>query len=1137
MALNILAIATIMFTLARAAQFKASTSPRDDDRVCSDSNRLSFGKTHLFYSNLRGFGPHMGQPQGMLIRDVFSPQSGNFKDLLVTTLRRYYPFQVSSNTITGDVVSISMDAGSEVDLQLTFLDRVSRKKTEPGLYALTFMNFEELNVRGCNRYELSDNTLVEAIETGDNSVTFRSGASKVAPTRAFALTDAEKAGAVVVRCNQPTLVVEARMWQGPDGDNLYFTGPSNVVCPTRQTCSDFECPRFFSPFATNAETYCKSEECTWNDLHTCCYEQVPERCEMKNVLVFPPDSLMYSNLGGHGPNTSVPEGIRYKNVFPKSGEVVDLVINSLSEYDTTTAEGHQDIPKICDKNNNGVIGEFGRVAVSSGAEVKLRASFKKHATDTPVSIPDGFFFTIYNFDEEQDRKGRETVKISGYDFYAVTPNSSISVEHQGGIFRQGIFTSTQPGSEEDSPAFQNFRKLPQDALDKSVTFGFPNDTSEWTMTFQVGDGSAARNFDFTGYSVLPCPQQGQCSSMACPRGYMERRQSDQSLCLGAVCWPQNDLETCCVKSEFVELRASCDSMLCPQSYDLRDDAENFQCGGEVCLSDDTDTCCKAVESFSQSCGKENGLVLSSVAGKWVTDGVLKIEYENVFPYLKRAIDLKVTLSSDSDSTTKMSFANVPDTSGSLRKMQLPGDSTILAEFQFLDPMTGQTIADMPDFFFTLFGGSVGRSPPLRVTFEGDNLREWTVGEDSATPAVQRNSTFVLESLGSGEVARLETLNLFALDEQAKGSGVSLLLNASLFQLRIHKELPEGHTFARTVASIGAGDDSLLFFGGASSLTCKPRATCLSHRCPSGYVLREDAVSLVCNGEMCTADDSPTCCDCDAAAAFLLAPGGVKHAELGDPGAENPALVIANVFPQSGRLIHLRIKAMSAYYPGLPSKDLEAIHGQFLNINIRTSSETKFRFSFVDSDGKPALVPFNWVFAVLDLDQQEDGGAQEEVEVSDFEWYTHSDHVEHDTVNGAPVFRSTGAGAGSDNPMYADHLLDWHLKTSVSFMMKKNLEHFDVRIKVADGFKARNLLFAGQTNLVCSSTDVCSNYACPLGMSHVDYPELVPCHAEVCNAQDEHRCCKGGAVADVPPIGDQPDLSGIKDWGLRAVAEK
>merc|ERR1719162_609136 len=82
--------------------------------------------------------------------------------------------------------------------------------------------------------------------------------------------------------------------------------------------------------------------------------------------------------------------------------------------------------------------------------------------------------------------------------------------------------------------------------------------------------------------------------------------------------------------------------------------------------------------------------------------------------------------------------------------------------------------------------------------------------------------------------------------------------------------------------------------------------------------------------------------------------------------------------------------------------------------------------------------------------------------------------------------------------------------------------------------ARNILFAGQSNLLCSKKEVCSVYTCPKGKVLVDRASWKTCRDEVCTAQDESVCCRDAGIEDVPATGDMPSTAGAPDLVLAAV---
>merc|ERR1719265_1234055 len=792
-------------------------------------------------------------------------------------------------------------------------------------------------------------------------------------------------------------------------------------------------------------------------------------------------------------------------------------------------------------------GQYGSVTVSAGSEVQIAVSFRNAQTDKNVAIHSGYFFTVYDFDNELKGGGVEEVTISGYMYYRMSNTSSVIVHEDGN--HSGRFTSSVYGTEEDNP--KNPRQLSPMELDKSVTFGFPPDSPGFTIKISVSPGFSARNFEFTGFSALPCPNQAQCSSMKCPNGYEYTDDPDQRLCEGAQCTYPSDLKTCCQKIEWVGGPASCVSMLCPSGFELKIMAKDLQCVGEICMDKDAPTCCKPSQSFSSMCGLENQVVITEIEKISVSDGGhLVAKVANVFPNSNQTIDLKVTfegLKTGADSP------NAPGIAGPLAQVGLPAVKLFTADFRFLDPATGDVMGDnMPLYFITLFGGHKkghdAAQRHVKINAPPGGLVKLAIAEDSDVE-VESNNSFILGSVGAKEESMLAIMNLFALDDTARKKGISMLLNTSKFRIEItpltevdHEyedgekqglrptvfmEMQNGQKltpsqnlsvdvdFAKQVI------DATLLFGGASSLTCQSHATCGNYVCPSGFTLRENYHSLVCKGEACTADDYPTCCDCDPQAAFVMTPNQVKIASLGAPmpgdGTKHGEILIKNVFPNMKKKVNLRVRAIGDYWAG--NATLNTMHDQFLNINVRTSSEATFRFEFQTDHGEPVRLPFNFVFSVFDLDQQEDGGGQEWVTVSNFAWYvlSNTSAVISGTEGEELVFHSSSFGAYWNNPSNPLALTDEHLQSSVSFMMLKDIAKFNVTVKVTDGFNGRNVLFAGQTNLVCSKREVCADYHCPRGKQLAHHADTKHCAGEVCTKADEAKCCMEVEVTDVAPL--------------------
>lgn len=1139
MALKLFSVAPLALAPVSAMHLMRSpfSSAMRDDAICKDDARLTFLQKQLYYSNLKGYGPHSSEPSGMLISNVFPVESSTEPaDLLITTVQAYYPFNVSQNAIVGDIAQISMAAGSSAYFQMTLLDRVTRLPItgEIAPFGLTFFNFKELAVEGCTGYELADNTHVEATVESHTKFSFTSTSGKVAPKHAFELTDDEKASAVFLRCHEPVVGVEASVRAGHGGESLYVTGPTNVFCPKRTTCTGFLCPEWYTPRHDIGDHYCASDECDMSDYTECCAPSVPSQCLKKYTLMFPKNSLLYTNLGGAGPDSQKPEGMRFKNVFPDTGTTIDMIINAESEVDCVNASMHALNPASCLSTSNGMHGQFGRITVSAGNYVDLRVSFVLHDTDEVAPIEHGFYFTVYDFDQQRDGGGKETVRLSGFRSYSVSNTSSIVIEDEGGLYHRGIFSSNVVGTEEDNP--KNPSKLTQDQVDKSISFSFPPNSSGFNLTLGVGEGWAARNFEFTGYSILPCPAQAQCSTLSCPPGWASKLDADFMLCEEPECNVQNDIETCCANQDHSAL-ATCASMLCPQGSVIRESAATEPCAELPCSDRDIDTCCMASESSSHMCGEPQRLVLANVVNTWVGAGDVQVRYSDVFPYLNRTIDLKIRFSGV---PTDLTSDNAPTITGSVVRVLLDEASIrgVGVEFRFIEPEDGADVQDMPEFYLTLFAGSVGMdSIPRHLTLWSDGVKKLSLPESSEL-VYQGNASFDLGIFSVADVSRFESMNMFALDPKAMRNGVTVLLNSSLLRLHIATghhtaaDLDTDFSLSRIrglTTHADPGDSSstphasgVLFFGGASSMTCNARAKCASHQCPSGFTQRANATSLVCNGELCGPDDDFTCCDCDHQAAMILDSGRVQSSKLGeltDPGYER-VMLIRDVFPFWQR-VNLRVKSLNEYFAGNAS--LNRVDGGFMNINIASGSSTTFLFAFVNDDGAMVRVPFHFIFSVFDIDQQDDGGAQESIEVGKSMWAAMSKEslVVSETVDGMQEFHSVENGMGWDNPSDPLHLNDYHLTNSVSFMMDEDIEKFNVTLRVRAGFAARNFLFAGQSNMLCSRKQVCENYRCPVGKVLVSDAALRTCLAAVCTALDETQCCSDDNLDDEPPQAARP----------------
>lgn len=255
---------------------------------------------------------------------------------------------------------------------------------------------------------------------------------------------------------------------------------------------------------------------------------VNDPCDPKYALELS-DSLMYSNLGGLGPDFDAPRAIYYSNVIPYADEPVDLEVSVTS--------GNY---KAGDASVNGVFRSFGIINVHHDSFANLKFRLVEKKTGNSYINPSSFYFTVFDLDTGFHQTSIESIYISN----RFEPRLSHDVPTELVVESSGDFwhvVSQKYGFDQDNPTSPMTLTSIQKA--RSVSVLFPAGSSEFDMTLQVTGGRLARNFMFSGRSSLDCPARALCSTFRCPSGEL-KMDANYILCAGSTC-SADDASTCC----------------------------------------------------------------------------------------------------------------------------------------------------------------------------------------------------------------------------------------------------------------------------------------------------------------------------------------------------------------------------------------------------------------------------------------------------------------------------------------------------------------------------------------------------------------------------------------------------------------
>jgi len=252
-------------------------------------------------------------------------------------------------------------------------------------------------------------------------------------------------------------------------------------------------------------------------------------CDEARTLDLSGATVSHSNLGGAGPDSG-PETLVYSNVFPNT----NLVISASSAY----------TPNLLNANggvlHNGLHGGFGVINMACDGSVDLTFTFVDSTSGQPV-VPSDFLFTWFDSDHGMAHESRESISISGFSSYHMTPGSSLDMTELGN--GAATFTSTMRGGKVDNPVSpMSLTRLQQD---RTVALLFSGTSSFSATLTETGYANPqGRNFYFSGSSALVCPGEARCTSYNCPDGMTRRMDAEFRVCAGKPC-SGADTDNCC----------------------------------------------------------------------------------------------------------------------------------------------------------------------------------------------------------------------------------------------------------------------------------------------------------------------------------------------------------------------------------------------------------------------------------------------------------------------------------------------------------------------------------------------------------------------------------------------------------------
>lgn len=504
---------------------------------CDARTALVVRPENLVYSNLAGAGPDEGT-QVSIYHDVF-PHCGRLVNMVMSNESEC---ALGSET-TDAYASLVLRSGTSCRVKFSFIDQVSGSLvSDMWHYHFTFLGLDS-EATGNAAQQVFFEEVVGHTIAGDSALSenrtkghkygvgFKSAETgpHVLTSSPFKLSNIDKRKSAAVLLSSNAFIVELSVSSSTRRKDKWrtfrFAGDSSLRCPPRATCTTDMCPAGLVLAPGMEGIPCAGAECTDADTSFCCMpvECTPERS-------FNLASVAVSNLGYKGPDRYRFPIIRYTDVFPRSGNCLDLIVRHDGEYYANNA------------SKNGLNGEFGQVNVQAGSGVNLTFHFVRSGTTDKVKVP-SFYFSLFDVDGQRVQ-GKESAIVQNY--------ASFETAFRGELVTNEFFDSnngntvsifsTAFGNEGDNPAHP--LALNWGHLNRSITFRMPDNTGSFHVSFTAEEGWAGRNLLFGGPTNLVCSGRALCSTFTCPTGSRLRESADRQVCSTNYC-RRSDALVCC----------------------------------------------------------------------------------------------------------------------------------------------------------------------------------------------------------------------------------------------------------------------------------------------------------------------------------------------------------------------------------------------------------------------------------------------------------------------------------------------------------------------------------------------------------------------------------------------------------------
>jgi len=774
------------------------------------------------------------------------------------------------------------------------------------------------------------------------------------------------------------------------------------------------------------------------------------------------DSIVYSNLGGLGPHTQLPEGIRYTNVFPKSGHVIDLIVTTVEPYFAD------------DVQRNDMLGRFAVIAANPGSSTMLRFSFVDKATEQPITVP-GFLFTLANFNMQQDGGGAMVLTAFGIHGYHLAATSSVKVEEDS---RSNATTFSPTVHHSEMRAGLHPYALAEEASTHAVTVQYGS-VSEFEVRVDVDEGASSRYLAFAGQSSMACNPRALCYTFQCPQYHRNKHFErvangingsgadvlEMDMCKGSLCNELDDRYRCCV----AEVPLEC---LAKRSISLGKDKVGFSNLG----------------SSGPHINREEGIL-----------------YKDVFPGNLPKVDMLV-------SAENFYVPGDPKRNGAAGEngvINVAGGESVDLKFSFRRHGTTKGMTVHTPFWITFWDFDSGLIP--------DNSAHSAVVGNSVSS--RQHKKYVVSNLTMVRNATSVTGRLVAVFGNREGHKMepmpvhTLAPQEEVMDRMISFYYQYTRDFRITLAAAPGEESHDFFFGGPTALTCPTSGRCTSYTCPIGFRSIENAEEVLCNGPECEESDVDTCChadlrsECTAERFIRFRSSALMNNNLGGlaQGDRAPrSIVVGNILPSRTTTVDLDVRVSSGGYDADFAQN--GITDGFLNIHVKT--HVTLSFQFVNRETRQPIVIDQFFFSFADLKNQEGHGDQVTAYEVDSYVVSPSSHIEVSHKGNSKKFLEAMAAPVPMRSNIDPLLMSNDEQDGAVHILYHNRSEFSIRL---DTKKTGGSLFRffGRSTLPCprETPGMCSSFSCPApSWKPKPRSEYITCSSSPCEKQDLQTCC-------------------------------